>query len=286
MFIDQSQLTGESVPVEKFIVCNEYDDITELSNIGFMGSNVVSGSGKAVILSTGNHTYFGSMAKSLSSDNTKSNWLESLMFGITIAVGLMPEMLQVIMTSSLAKGTVEEVIPRCGFVDINGVAEPINDKWLRIARSVADENGREGVRVIAVTQKNHIHDVDTFGVDDEKDMVLLGFIGFLDPPKESAKPALDNLKASGIKTVVLTGDSEGVAIAVSKRLGIDVTYTYNGDAVEKMTDEELAEACDRCYVFAQQYGKDYTKGVEYVSASTLLCIVTIPIIVFIATKLI
>ncbi|MBR2792864.1 MAG: magnesium-translocating P-type ATPase [Erysipelotrichaceae bacterium] len=409
LFIDQSQLTGESVPVEKFTDCREHDNITELSNIGFMGSNIVSGSAKAVILSTGNYTYFGSMAKSLSSEDTRStfdenmdsisrllirfmfvmipvifianlltknNWLDSLMFGITIAVGLMPEMLPVIMTSSLAKGAitmskkktivkrlgaiqtfgemdvlctdktgtltedkvilekylnargeedirvlshaflnsyfqtgmknlmdraiiargekeglnrlkreyvredeipfdfqrrmmsvvmrdknikrqlitkgaVEEVISRCRYVDVNGQAEEINDEWLNIARKVADDNGREGIRVIAVAQKNDIHDVDTFGIDDEKDMVLLGFIGFLDPPKESAKPALDNLKKSGIRTVVLTGDSEGVAIAVSKRLGIDVTYTYNGAAVDKMSDEELKEACDRCYVFAK-----------------------------------
>ncbi|MBR2599310.1 MAG: magnesium-translocating P-type ATPase [Erysipelotrichaceae bacterium] len=409
LFIDQSQLTGESVPVEKFTDCREHDNITELSNIGFMGSNIVSGSAKAVILSTGNYTYFGSMAKSLSSEDTRStfdenmdsisrllirfmfvmipvifianlltknNWLDSLMFGITIAVGLMPEMLPVIMTSSLAKGAitmskkktivkrlgaiqtfgemdvlctdktgtltedkvilekylnargeedirvlshaflnsyfqtgmknlmdraiiargekeglnrlkreyvredeipfdfqrrmmsvvmrdknikrqlitkgaVEEVISRCRYVDVNGQAEEINDEWLNIARKVADDNGREGIRVIAVAQKNDIHDVDTFGIDDEKDLVLLGFIGFLDPPKESAKPALDNLKKSGIRTVVLTGDSEGVAIAVSKRLGIDVTYTYNGAAVDKMSDEELKEACDRCYVFAK-----------------------------------
>ena len=409
LFIDQSQLTGESVPVEKFTDYREHDNITELSNIGFMGSNIVSGSAKAVILSTGNYTYFGSMAKSLSSEDTRStfdenmdsiskllirfmfvmipvifianlltknNWLDSLMFGITIAVGLMPEMLPVIMTSSLAKGAitmskkktivkrlgaiqtfgemdvlctdktgtltedkvilekylnargeedirvlshaflnsyfqtgmknlmdraiiargekeglnrlkreyvredeipfdfqrrmmsvvmrdknikrqlitkgaVEEVISRCRYVDVNGQAEEINDEWLNIARKVADDNGREGIRVIAVAQKNDIHDVDTFGIDDEKDMVLLGFIGFLDPPKESAKPALDNLKKSGIRTVVLTGDSEGVAIAVSKRLGIDVTYTYNGAALDKMSDEELKEACDRCYVFAK-----------------------------------
>ncbi|MBR0384979.1 MAG: magnesium-translocating P-type ATPase, partial [Erysipelotrichaceae bacterium] len=137
LFIDQSQLTGDSVSVEKFTDCREYEDVTELSNIGFMGSNIVSGSAKAVILMTGNYTYFGSMAMSLSSDNTrstfdehmdsisrllirfmlvmipvifvanlmtKSSWLDSLMFGITIAVGLMPEMLPVIMTSSLAKG--------------------------------------------------------------------------------------------------------------------------------------------------------------------------------------
>ncbi|MBR0386018.1 MAG: magnesium-translocating P-type ATPase, partial [Erysipelotrichaceae bacterium] len=151
----------------------------------------------------------------------------------------------------ITKGAVDEVISRCRYVDVDGKAEEINEHWLSIARNVADENGREGIRVIAVAQKNDIHDVNTFGIDDEKDMVLLGFIGFLDPPKESAKPALDNLKASGIRTVVLTGDSEGVAIAVAKRLGIDVTYTYNGSAVEKMSDEELAEACDRCYVFAK-----------------------------------
>ena len=409
LFIDQSQLTGESVPVEKFTDCRQYDDITELSNIGFLGSNIVSGSAKAVIMTTGNHTYFGSMAKSLSSETTrstfdenmdsisrllirfmlvmipvifvanlltKSNWLDSLMFGITIAVGLMPEMLPVIMTSSLAKGAiamskrktivkrlgaiqtfgemdvlctdktgtltedrvilekyldprgqeskrvlshaflnsyfqtgmknlmdraiisrgekeglsrlkreyvredeipfdfsrrmmsvvmrdrntkrqlitkgaVDEVIARCKYVDINGEVQEINDELLTIARNVAEDNGREGIRVIAVAQKNEIHDVDTFGVDDERDMVLLGFIGFLDPPKESAKPALDNLKASGIRTVVLTGDSEGVAVAVARRLGIDVTHTYNGVAVEKMSDEELREASEKCYVFAK-----------------------------------
>ena len=409
LFIDQSQLTGESVPVEKYLDNRQYEDITELANIGFLGSNVVSGSAKAVILSTGNNTYFGSMAKSLSSETTRStfdenmdsisrllirfmlvmipviflanfltknDWLDSLMFGITIAVGLMPEMLPVIMTSSLAKGAiamsnrktivkrlgaiqtfgemdvlctdktgtltedrvilekylnargeediqvlskaflnsyfqtgmknlmdraiisrgekeglsrlkreyvredeipfdfsrrmmsvvmrdrnthrqlitkgaVDEVISRCSYVEIDGQVKEINDELLAIARNVAEENGREGIRVIAVATKDEIHDVDTFGIGDEKDMILLGFIGFLDPPKESAKPALDNLKASGIRTVVLTGDAEGVAVAVAKRLGIDVTYTYNGTAVEKMSDEELREASEKCYVFAK-----------------------------------
>ena len=140
LFIDQAALTGESNPVEKFSELKEYETITDISNIGFMGTNVVSGSSKAIVLSTGNNTYFGSMAKSLYSVNEKNtfekgidditkilirfmiilvpivlvvNFLSirdiwsSLIFAITIAVGLTPEMLPVITTSTLAKGAVE-----------------------------------------------------------------------------------------------------------------------------------------------------------------------------------
>lgn len=140
LFIDQASLTGESNPVEKNIVLNETESITDLSNIGFLGTNVVSGTGEAIVLATGNSTYFGCMAKSLYSVNpknsfekgiddvskllirfiiimlpiilvinlvTKSNTLDSLIFAITIAVGLTPELLPVIMTSTMAKGAIE-----------------------------------------------------------------------------------------------------------------------------------------------------------------------------------
>ena len=136
LFIDQASLTGESNPVEKFSENKGVKDLTAIPNIGFMGTNVVSGSSTAIVLSTANYTYFGSMAKSLSTFKekssfekgidsvskllirfmlimvpiifitnliTKDSWLESLIFGITIAVGLTPEMLPVIMTSTLAK---------------------------------------------------------------------------------------------------------------------------------------------------------------------------------------
>ena len=141
LFLDQASLTGESNPVEKFSkLKGEKESLTDLSNIGFMGTNVVSGSAKAVIIGTGNQTYFGSMAKSLYSVNeknsfekgidsvskllikfiavmipiifiinffTKGDWWNSLIFAITIAVGLTPEMLPVIMTSTLAKGAID-----------------------------------------------------------------------------------------------------------------------------------------------------------------------------------
>lgn len=140
-FLAQAALTGESAPVEKFSHGdNQPDDaLTDLQNIGFMGSNVVSGSATAVVLATGNNTYFGSMAQSLSGDRAKTSfergvdsvsgllvrmmlvmvpvvffingfakgdWAGALLFAISIAVGLTPEMLPMIMTSTLAKGAV------------------------------------------------------------------------------------------------------------------------------------------------------------------------------------
>ena len=74
LFIDQASLTGESNPIEKFSVCKEYDSVTDISNIGFMGTNIVSGSALAIVLTTGNNTYFGSMAKSLYSVNEKNTF--------------------------------------------------------------------------------------------------------------------------------------------------------------------------------------------------------------------
>ena len=121
LFIDQSSLTGESIPVEKFSECKKYDEITEISNIGFMGTNIVSGTATAIVLATGNNTYFGNMAKSLYTVKEKNSfeegidsvskllirfmvimlpiilginllnkgdWWSSLLFAITIAVGI------------------------------------------------------------------------------------------------------------------------------------------------------------------------------------------------------
>src|SRR5699024_6503113 len=140
LFISQSSLTGESEPIEKFSTISKSDrnkNLSDLDNIALMGTIVVSGSAKGVVLQTGNNTYFGSIAESLTEDIvetsfeegvksvsillirfmlvmvpivflvngiTKGDWLDALLFSISIAVGLTPEMLPTLVSTNLAKG--------------------------------------------------------------------------------------------------------------------------------------------------------------------------------------
>ena len=409
LFIDQAALTGESNPVEKFSDLKEFDTITDISNIGFMGTNIVSGSSTAVVLTTGNNTYFGTMAKSIYSVAEKNTFEKgidditkilirfmiilvpivlvvnyfsigdiwsSLIFAITIAVGLTPEMLPVITTSTLAKGAVEmskkktivkrlssiqtfgqmnilctdktgtltedkvilekymdasgkeslrilkhaflnsyfqtglknlidvaiisraekenmnvlkeqyvredeipfdfsrrrmsvvlrdekgkrqlitkgavdEILSICSYIDFDGNVVELTDELRENAYKVYEENNNDGLRVLAIAQKNEIHDVNTFGVQDESNMVLIGFVGFLDPPKASAKSAIKALKKYGVDTVVLTGDSEGVAIKVCQKVGIDTKNAISGKIIDSFTDEELKEKVKKCHLFSK-----------------------------------
>jgi len=410
-FVAQSALTGESAPVEKFDkLRNEKEDaLTDLSRIGFMGTNILSGSATAVVLMTGNNTYVGSMARSLSGDKaknsfergvdsvshllirfmlimvpviflingiTKRDWGAALLFAVSMAVGLTPEMLPMIMTSTLAKGAVsmakhqtivktlsaiqtfgemdilctdktgtltedkiilekymdvhgrdderilrhaylnsyfqtglknlidlaiinrastnemasylvdytrvdeipfdfarrrmsvvlenkggkrqlitkgavEEIISICKYVEHDGEVQPLDSEHLAEAMRVYEEHNKDGLRVIAVAQKNDVAGVEVFDVGDERDMVLIGFIGFLDPPKESAAKAITALRENGVRVVVLTGDSEGVAIKVCNKVGIATTKCFSGKDVEAMNEEELLAAVETCDLFSK-----------------------------------
>ncbi|TCL58559.1 Mg2+-importing ATPase [Kineothrix alysoides] len=410
-FVAQSALTGESNPVEKFSDAkNKPDDgLTDLQNLGFMGSDVISGSAAAIVLATGNNTYFGSMAKSLSGDRAKTSFERgvdsisrlllrmmlvmvpivflinafakgelpsSFLFAISIAVGLTPEMLPVIMTSTLAKGAVsmskhkvivrtlgaiqtfgemdvlctdktgtltedkiilekymnlhgdddarilrhaylnshfqtglknlidlaiinravqnglkdtldgysrvdeipfdfsrrrmsvvltdksgkrqlitkgavEEIIAISSFVEMNGCVLPMDEENRRIAFSTYEKHNADGLRMIAVAQRNEVPGSGAFGVADERDMVLIGFVGFLDPPKESAKAAITTLREHGVRTVVLTGDSEGVALKVCGKVGVNTSRLITGRDVERMDDTALLDTVNTCDLFAK-----------------------------------
>ena len=151
----------------------------------------------------------------------------------------------------ITKGAVEEILSICSFIEIEGEVKPITQRLIDNALKIATENNLEGIRVIAVAQKNRVREAGAFSVEDEKDMVLIGFVGFLDPPKPSAESAIKALTKNGVSTVVLTGDSEGVAINICGRLGIPTAYTLTGAQVEEMDDAALQEACEKCRIFSK-----------------------------------
>ena len=410
-FVAQAALTGESHPVEKYDVIRKenFESVTDLDNIGFMGSNIISGSALAIVLKTGNNTYFGSMSKSLSGDKAiksfergvnsiskllirltllmvpivflingfiKEDWGQSLLFAISIAVGLTPEMLPVIMTTTLAKGAlsmskhkvivkslgtiqsfgemdilctdktgtltedkivlekymnlhgdddtrvlrhaflnsyfqtglknlidlaiinratdkgfdslienytkvdeipfdfsrrrmsvvlidknekrqlitkgaVEEMLEICSFVEIDGKVLPMSEEYKKYAMSTYEKHNNDGLRILAVAQKNEVPKEHVFGVKDESEMVLIGFIGFLDPPKQSAKSAIEKLREHGVRTIILTGDSEGVTAKVCSEINIDAERIILGNEVENFTDEELKEVLETYDVYAK-----------------------------------
>ncbi|MEG2379944.1 MAG: magnesium-translocating P-type ATPase [Bacilli bacterium] len=409
LFIDQSTLTGESNPVEKYSNSTGEDSINELRNIGFMGTNVISGSALAVILKTGNNTYFGSLAKTINNKNeknsfekgienisnllikmmlimvpiifianfiTKNNFLESLLFGITIAVGLIPEMLPVIVTSTLAKGAVkmskkktivkklsaiqtfgemdilctdktgtltedlivverylnllgeedlkvlkhsylnsyfqtglkspideaiikrgtskglnilkeeytrideipfdferrrmsvvlkdknnktqmitkgavEEILSICTSVLIDGKSLKITENHKNNAMKLYEDLSKQGLRMIAISEKNTDLEPGMVSSKDETDMILIGFVGFLDPPKESSKEALEFLNSYGIRTVILTGDNKEVTTNVCNKLGIKTEVIMSGENISKLTDKQLKNKIEECSIFCK-----------------------------------
>lgn len=415
LFVSQASLTGESEPIEKYAsVSEDADTITDYSNIAFMGSNVISGSAKAVVISVGDNTLFGSMASAVAKDAvetsfskgvnavswvlirfmlimvplvfvingiTKGDWLAAFLFGISIAVGLTPEMLPMIVTTCLAKGAVsmskkqtivkylnsiqnfgaidilctdktgtltqdkvvleyhlnvngdedlrvlrhaylnsyfqtgyknlmdlaiiykteeeeaadpqlldlsenyvkvdeipfdftrrrlttvvqnkagktqmvtkgavEEMLSVCSFVECDGEVQNITDALRRRILDTVDELNDKGFRVLAIAQKSNPSPVGAFGVKDECDMVLMGYLAFLDPPKESTADAIKALKAHGVATKILTGDNDKVTRTICQQVGLEVRNMLLGSDLDKMNDMELAKVAESTEVFAK-----------------------------------
>lgn len=416
LFVSQSGLTGESEPVEKLAAAVQDGEtaVTEYSNIAFMGSNVVSGSGTAVVICTGDHTLFGSMAASMAEEPaetsftkgvnavswvlirfmlimvplvfifngvTKGDWLEAFLFGISIAVGLTPEMLPMIVTTCLAKGAVsmskkktivknlnsiqnfgavdilctdktgtltqdkvvleyhlnvsgkedmrvlrhaylnsyfqtgyknlmdlaiihkteqeeaenpqltdlsenyikvdeipfdftrrrlstlvqdkngkiqmvtkgavEEMLSICAYAEYDGEVVPLTGEIREKIINTVDGLNEKGFRVLVVSQKSNPSPVGVFGAQDECDMVMMGYLAFLDPPKESTMEAIQALKRYGVATKILTGDNEKVTRTICRQVGLKVRGMLLGTDLETMTDEKLAEEAEYTDVFAK-----------------------------------
>ena len=400
LYITQSSLTGESDSVKKsssteLPSIDEIESITDLDTICFMGTNVTSGSGKAIVIKTGDSTYFGKVANTITSgkpitsfqkginnlskllirfmlilipitfllNNAKHGSLTAFTFSVAIAIGITPLLLPVILSSSLSKGAVkmskkktivkrldsiqsfgsmnilctdktgtltednivlekyldikgnedkkileyvflnsyfqtglkgnideavikraekeeinviaskykkideipfdfsrrrlsvivsdgtskklitkgaiEEILSVCTTVNYKDTINPITSDIKNNILSISKNLNIQGMRVIGVCQKTDIENISEFSVKDESKMTFLGFIGFLDPPKESAKSAIERLNSYGVRVMVLTGDNEYVTRAICEKVNISTKRILTGNKVDKLSDMAL-----------------------------------------------
>ena len=412
LFLAQSAMTGESMPVEKYAQLQSTDvsNPVDLDNIVFMGTNVVSGAGTAVVVLTGNRTYLGALAgRATAMDRaptafqlgvnrvswvlirfmlvmvplvfvingfTKHDWTEALLFALSVAVGLTPEMLPMIVTATLAKGAVylshkqvivkrldaiqnfgamdvlctdktgtltqdkiflsrhldawgqesddvlemvylnsyyqtglknlldvavlehaelqrklgvvgryakvdevpfdfvrrrmsvvvadsdlrhivitkgavDEILQVCTAVRSSAGVLPLDALQRERVREITADLNLQGLRVVAVATRETPASQHNYGVADESDMVLRGFVAFIDPPKESTAPALQALTAHGVALKVLTGDNALVTAKVCKEVGITDQAIVLGGDIELMDDTVLALAVESHNIFAK-----------------------------------
>ena len=151
----------------------------------------------------------------------------------------------------ITKGAIEEILSICSMVDYKGQVSPITKEIKENIRKISKNLNKNGLRVIAVCQKNDIENIDEFSVNDEKNMILLGFIGFLDPPKESAKSSIEKLNNAGIRVVVLTGDNAEVTKCICKKVGIHSKRIVEGNQIEKLTDIAILRLLKNTNIFVK-----------------------------------
>ena len=411
LYVGQSSLTGESDSVKKNVDTDlkieELESIADIDTICFMGTNVISGSAKGVVVKTADSTYFGKIAHTLTTGKPKTAFqkgienisrllihfmlimiplvfilnawkhdiVTSFTFAVAIAIAITPLLLPVILSSSLSKGAVrmskkktivkkldsiqnfgamnilctdktgtltedkivlekyldingdedirvlkhaflnsyfqtglkgnideavikrglennleelktkytkideipfdfsrrrlsvivsdgqkkqlitkgavEEILEICSFVDYKGQVSTITKDVKDNIRKISKKLNEEGLRVVAVCQKNDITNITHFDVSDEKNMILLGFIGFLDPPKESAKQSIERLNKAGIRVIVLTGDNAEVTRCICNKVGINSKNIILGNRLDKLSDVAVTRLLKKTNIFAK-----------------------------------
>ena len=151
----------------------------------------------------------------------------------------------------ICKGAVEEILNVCSRVQHGDRVEPLLPETLARIRAVTAALNEEGLRVVAVAAKEVATSNNSFAVKDEQELTLIGYIAFLDPPKESTAPALKALKAHGITVKVLTGDNELVTVKICREVGLSIEGILLGADIEEMPESELVKKVEQCNIFAK-----------------------------------
>jgi len=154
-------------------------------------------------------------------------------------------------TQMITKGAVEEMLVVCSFAEYEGKAVPLTDDIKKYILKKVEDLNDDGMRVIAVAQKHNPSPVGAFSIADESDMVLMGYLAFLDPPKESTAAAIKALNESGVGVKILTGDNDKVARCICRQVGLPVDRILLGSDVDDMDDAALGKAAEEVTVFAK-----------------------------------
>jgi len=151
----------------------------------------------------------------------------------------------------ITKGAPEEVVKVCAYYEIRDLIISITDEIRKKIEQKYVELSSEGYRVLAVTYRRIIEDKPVYTANDEKEMVFLGFVAFLDPPKETAREAIQLLKNANIELKILTGDNELVTRKVCEQLGFDIKGIVTGSEVAQIHDDALARVVEEANVFCR-----------------------------------
>ena len=151
----------------------------------------------------------------------------------------------------ICKGAVEEIYSACNRYQVDDEIYPLIDMLEKDLNEEVDKLNNEGYRVLAIAYREFAADKEIFSINDEKELILLGYIAFIDPPKESAAEAIAGLKNAGVRIKILTGDNSLVTKKVCRDVGIDVAKVYTGEELSKLSAEEFSKTVNEHDVFAK-----------------------------------
>lgn len=151
----------------------------------------------------------------------------------------------------ITKGAVEEMLEICSYAEFNGAVHPFTPELKEKAKEISQQMNKQGMRVLAVAHKSYLDKEFNFSVTDESDMVLIGYLAFLDPPKQSAASAIRQLHEHGIEVKVLSGDNDAVVCTIARQVGIDTAGALTGPEFAALSGEKQRIAVRETTVFSK-----------------------------------
>ena len=173
----------------------------------------------------------------------------------------------------VSKGAPESIFPKCQNFELDGALLPMDHPHIEELQKEHNLLSADGFRVLAIATKEVAPHETTaahatpYAKSDEQDLILRGYVAFLDPPKEGAAAAIDVLQRHGVAIKVVTGDNELVACKICKDVGLSTEFILLGDQVERMSVEELAGAAEKTTLFARVSPAHKQKIIEALQSS-------------------